>query len=168
MPQRSSKASLPQANEVKANRTGQDHSYEHDYDCLGKFTYFHLNPRQSFVFRSVASNHKQTPEAWFLVKLNSYNPPENTLLVDKFHKVVGMSVDKLKTYIHGRNACYLNLSLSGGNGIFALNIVRKIEGVSEVSTFRLQTVERMKSSDFCTQSLKREVWIIRTLLVFRN
>ena len=89
--------------------------------------------------------------------MKCFKSRESDLLVDKFHKVVGMSVDKLKTYIHGRNACYLNLSLSGGNGIFALNIVRKIEGVSEVSTFRLQTVERMKSSDFCTQSLKREV-----------
>ena len=81
--------------------------------------------------------------------------------MDKFHKVVGMSVDKLKTYIHGRNACYLDISLSGGNGIFALNIVRKIESVSEVTTFRLKTVERIKfidfhySINFCTQSLKR-------------
>jgi len=81
--------------------------------------------------------------------------------VDKFHKVVGMSVDKLKTYIHGRNACYLDISLSGGNGIFALNSVRKIESVSEVATFRLKMVERIKlidfyySINFCTQSLKR-------------
>ena len=74
--------------------------------------------------------------------------------MDKFHKVVGMSVDKLKTYIHGRNACYLDISLSGGNGIFALNSVRKIESVSEVTTFRLQRVEWITSSDAGTQNLK--------------
>ena len=59
--------------------------------------------------------------------------------------------------------CYRKIGLSVGNGVVILNIVRKIERVSEVSTFRLQTVERIKfiefnySLNFCTQSLKREV-----------
>ncbi len=72
-----------------------------------------------------------------------------------------MSVYKQNAYIQSRNGCYLGFSLSGGNGIFTLNLVHKIERVSEVSTFRLQKVERIKFIEFnypinfCTQSLKR-------------
>jgi hypothetical protein len=40
--------------------------------------------------------------------------------------------------------------------IFTFKIVRNIERVSRVTTFRLQKVERIKSSDLCTQDLKRE------------
>ena len=80
------------------------------------------------------------------IKCKQY--PDSDVLVDNFHKAVDGSVDNAKAYIHGRNGCYLNLSLSGGNEIFTLKIVRKIERVSGVTTFKLQTVERIKSSDF--------------------
>ena len=90
--------------------------------------------------------------------------PENDLFVDNFHKTVDATVDNEKAYVQSQNACYLNLSLSGCNGVFTLKYERnrpagldRFERVSEVTTFRLQTVERIKSSDFCTQSLKREV-----------
>jgi hypothetical protein len=90
--------------------------------------------------------------------------PENDLFVDNFHKTMDAYVDNEKAYVQSQNAWYLNLSLSGGNGIFTLKYERnrpagldRFERVSEVTTFRLQTVERIKSTDFCTQSLKREV-----------
>ena len=87
--------------------------------------------------------------------IECFLPQDLDLLVDNLHKVVGMSVNKQNAYIQGWNGCYRGYSLSGGNGIFTLNIVSKIERVNEVSTFRLQTVERIKSPDLCKQSLKR-------------
>ena len=77
--------------------------------------------------------------------------------MNKFNKVVGMSVDKLDNYLQARSRCYPQSSLSRGNQIFTFNIVLKIERFSKDSTSRLQTVERMKSLDFCTQNLKRDV-----------
>jgi hypothetical protein len=47
-------------------------------------------------------------------------------------------------------------SASSHTEIFTLKIVRKIERVSRVTKFRLQKVERINSSDLCTQDLKRE------------
>ena len=95
--------------------------------------------------------------------IECFLPQDLDLLVDNLHKVVGMSVHKQNVCIQGWKGRYVDSSLSGGNWIFSLNIVRKIERVSDVSTFRLQTVERIKfidfsySLNFCTQSLKREV-----------
>ena len=77
--------------------------------------------------------------------------------MNKFNKVVGMSVDKLDTYLQAQSRCYPQSSLSRGNQIFAFNIVLKIERFSKFSPSRLQTVTRMKSLDFCTQNPKRDI-----------
>ena len=78
--------------------------------------------------------------------------PENDIFVDNFHKIMDAYVDNEKAYVQSHNAWYLNLSLSGGNGIFTLKYKRnrpvglgRFERVSEVTTFRLQTVERIES-----------------------
>ena len=60
-------------------------------------------------------------------------------------------VDNEKAYVQSQNAWYLNLSLSGGNVIFTLKYegnrpvgLDRFERVSEVTTFRLQTMERIE------------------------